>query len=140
MIKAVAPGRPLQNDRYVLGVIHVFGRLVVGRGQLLSCCRGRCFGSFLFAYSQMINLIRSEKRYKTNRFLMFLKVLRLRFDPLKRLFGQFFQTDQSSWRLIGRSKMVDTSLALLRYLGGLLAVLVQSDRTVGGLQGPPASR
>ena len=88
----------------------------------------------------MINLIRSEKRYKTNRFLMFLKVLRLRFDPLKRLFGQFFQTDQSSWRLIGRSEMVDTSLALLRYLGGLLAVLVQSDRTVGGLQGPPASR
>ena len=68
LIKAVAPGRPLQNDRYVLRVIHVFGRLVVGRGQLLSCCRGRCFGSFLFAYSQMINLIRSEKRYKTNRF------------------------------------------------------------------------
>ena len=54
--KAIATGRRLENDRYVLRVMHIFGRSVIGRGRVLSRYEERGRTRFFFSYAQTRNL------------------------------------------------------------------------------------
>ena len=54
--KAIATGRRLENDRYVLRVMHIFGRSVIGRGRVLSRYEERGRTPFFFSYAQTRNL------------------------------------------------------------------------------------